>query len=177
MIAFTHLTSQYIPPVGSAPYQLLTILSDGKPHTKQELLYALGDDPRSPLQWLGKEGGGFWKIDNLSVLGQKGVYQLDERHLLGNRDQDEAARKERRVILLKRSLKQAKRESNRLSKALEAMRNAQPEEQQRFIFDEKEAPTATNDQGHHLIHKSSNQAQGITIRPVSDEKSQRGTHP
>jgi len=35
MIAFTHLTSQYIPPVGSAPYQLLKILSDGKPHTKQ----------------------------------------------------------------------------------------------------------------------------------------------
>ena len=53
-----HIRSQFMPSIERKAYRVLLILSDGKQHTKLELMYAIGDDPRSALQWLqGKSGG------------------------------------------------------------------------------------------------------------------------
>lgn len=149
-----------------APRAVLLILSDGKSHLKDELLIAIGDDPRWPLQSLGSETHCFWKIDNVSA-GGKGIYQLDPRHLSGCAKADSEARNERRRQLSERSLKQAQRESARLPAAIKTVIKVRNEDQQGFDFNYVEsAPTATNEQGHDQTENTSDQAQHITTQPL-----------
>jgi len=119
---FLFLSNSYIPAPNTQAYTLLSILSDGENHIKQNIMCVLGDDPRSPLQALRGEKYGFWLIHNTGL--KKGQYQLDQRHLTGNRADDHEARLEAEIELRKRSRKQAERETTRYPLALAAEEKA-----------------------------------------------------
>ncbi len=130
-----YLPSQYMPSMNTLAYKLLAVLADGQAHEKQELLLALEDDPRSPLQALRGESHWFWLIHNIG--SPKGVYQLDKRHLSGNRDVDLEARLEAQIQLLECSRLQAERETLRLPRAIEAESLAKASLQETFDFSNK----------------------------------------
>ena len=131
-----------IPPQNTMAYRLLSLLADGKKHPKLEILFALGDDPRSARQALTSETYGHWLIHNLGV--KKGIYQLDERHLSGDSQLDEDARAIARKQLKDRSKQQCERERKRYPKALKEQALALSIYQQRFDFTLKEKPTPAN---------------------------------
>jgi len=133
MDKFLLLSSSYIPATNTQAYTLLSILSDGENHTKQNIMCVLGDDPRSPLQALRGEKYGFWLIHNTGI--KKGQYQLDQRHLTGDINDDHEARLEAEIILRKRSRKQAEHEIARYPLALAAEEKALI--QQSFEFTNK----------------------------------------
>ena len=120
---FSHVDKHHIPRHNTRAHKILAILLDGKPHPKTELVLALGDDPRSPLQRLRNEAYGFWLIHNIGE--HKAIYQLDSAHLNGCPFQDIKARAKAKAILKKRSRTQAEREFRRLSHAQEQDLNAQ----------------------------------------------------
>jgi hypothetical protein len=105
----------FIPQENTNAYRFLFLISDGKPHAKSEILFSLGDDPRSARQALTCEAGGNWLIHNIG--DGKAVYQLDERHLSGDRDLDMEARVVAQRQLKDRSYIQCQNEINRLAKA------------------------------------------------------------
>jgi len=130
---------RYIPPLNVIPYHFLSLLADGNPHSKEEILIALGDDPRSARQALTGKAYGYWLIHNIG--DKKAVYQLDRAHISGDRDLDRKAR----AIALKRlkdkSKKQSEREKDRLPKAIKEQAKANSIYQECFQFFEKEKPT------------------------------------
>jgi len=114
-----YLPSQFMPKVNTQAYKLLAAIADGHKHDKQELMVVLDDDPRSPLQALRGEKHGFWVIHN--VGSTKGVYQLDECHLSGDRDIDQQVRVQAELKFLKCSRQLAERETMRLPKAAKSL--------------------------------------------------------
>lgn len=122
----------FTPAAGTLAHKLLSLLSDGKPHTKAEIIGVLGDDPRSPLQSLTGSTYGFWLIHNIG--DKKAIYQLDERHLSGCSQEDETARVIARKRLKDRSKAQCEREVKRLPKALKELQEALEEYQRCFKF-------------------------------------------
>ncbi len=127
-----YLPSQYMPKATTQAYKLLAVLADGHRHDKQELMVVLADDPRSPLQALRGESHWFWLIHNIG--SHKGIYQLDKRHLSGDRDIDFEARKQAEIEFRECSRKQAERETNRLPRAIEAESLAKASMQNSFNF-------------------------------------------
>jgi len=133
---------EFIPPTNTIAYKFLTLLADGKPHTKAEIIEALDDDPRSARQALTSETYGYWLIHNLG--DKKGIYQLDERHLSGDPELDRDARTIALKQLKDRSKKQCERERKRYSRAIKEQVEAYTMYQQRFNFKEREEPTPAN---------------------------------
>ncbi len=132
-----YLPSQYMPSINTLSYKLLAVLADGEEHPKQELMNALEDDPRSALQSLRGESHGFWLIHNKG--NPKGIYQLDNRHLFGERKIDYEARKQAEIEFRERSRKQAEQGTNRLSRAIEAETLAKSSMQNSFNFSNKKS--------------------------------------
>lgn len=123
---------KYLPLPTTHAYRLFSILCDGLPHRKTELMNTLNDDPRSALQSLRGPTHGFWLIHNIGR--PKGVYQLDSRHLSGDRDLDLQARIERELQYLAESRAKAQSEQRRLPNAIRAEIQAQERIQQSFEF-------------------------------------------
>jgi len=112
-----HIRSQFMPSIERKAYRVLLILSDGKQHTKLELMYAIGDDPRSALQWLQGKSGGFWRIHNDAPRSQPAVYRLDLSHLTGNLLDDASARRIQQANYKGTSKILAEKHSSRLQAA------------------------------------------------------------
>ena len=130
--------AKFIPPINTAAFKLLAILSDGKPHVKAEVLSVLGDDPRSARQALTGKTYGHWLIHNSG--SKKAVYQLDTRHLSGDHVLDGEARIIAFKQLKDRSKKQSERETRRYPKALREQAVAFAIYQERFNFTKEEKP-------------------------------------
>ena len=148
---FYHLSSTFMPSSTSVAYKLLQTLHDGKQHTTNELTNILSCSPRSALQSLGNNKHGYWLIHNLGNF--KGIYQLDERHIVNNEEKDKEARAERKRTYTRKSLKLAVNESNRLPRA--TIKKQKAEEEYQLVLKLIPALTATNetklgaDKGNH----------------------------
>lgn len=120
MINLQHVPRQFMPKPDTQAYQVLNLLSDGLIHPYSEFLELLEYDPRSPLQSLRGEELGFWMVSRLSgdPSSKRGAYQLDSRHLSGNKLDDSQARQERKRHYLEDSKTQAEREAARLPNAI-----------------------------------------------------------
>ena len=103
----SHIESRFIPAIPTKGRLLLEILSDGLPHSTQELTLNLGSDPRSPRQTLANDTYGYWHIINVAGKSKQGKYQLDPRHLSRLYGDDSRARAEAEVTYLERSAKGA----------------------------------------------------------------------
>ena len=103
----SHIESRFIPRIPTKGRLLLEILSDGLPHSTQELTLKLGSDPRSPRQTLTNDTYGYWHIINVAGKSKQGKYQLDPRHLSRLYGDDSRARAEAEITYLKRSEKGA----------------------------------------------------------------------
>jgi hypothetical protein len=123
--SLAHINAMFIPPLDTAAFAVLEILSDGKPHHKFTFILALADDPRSPIQRLRNRSHGYWLIHN--VGDKQGIYQLDAAHLCGDPDKDMLVRRKAQYELRRRSKKQSKTEAARLpvATALEQVAKAQ----------------------------------------------------
>jgi len=130
---------QHIPSINTRAYKLLALLADGTPHTKTEIMIALGDDPRSARQALTGKAYGYWLIHNTGA--KKAVYQLDERHISGNSKLDSDARVIACKRLRDRSKQQCERETNRYPRAIREQIEANTIYQECFNFTEQEKPT------------------------------------
>ena len=127
-----YLSNKYMPSINTLAYKLLATLADGLPRSTQELISALGTDPRSPLQALKNDSHGFWLIHNTG--SPKGIYQLDKRHLSGDRELDIKARTERELEYLRETRKIAEAETIRLPKAIMEEAEAKLRLQKSFSF-------------------------------------------
>ncbi|GEM_PF-1922270 len=119
--------SEALPKSGTLAYDLLVILSDGKPHSRnQPSLRQSGDgDTRSPLQQLRGDQFHYWLIHSVEIEGSKTTYlQLDYRHLSNDSKQDEIARKERRRDFKDISCKEAIQGGNRIPRAMAERQSA-----------------------------------------------------
>jgi hypothetical protein len=123
---------QCIPSNNTAAFRFLSLLADGEPHAKEEVLMVLGDDPRSARQALTSETYGFWLIHNIGE--KKAAYQLDARHLSGDMEKDRDARTIALKQLKDRSKKQCERERKRYPRAVKEHTEALVIYQQRFDF-------------------------------------------
>ena len=103
----SHIESRFIPPIPTKGRLLLEMLSNGQPHSTQELTLKLGSDPRSPRHRLANNTYGYWHIINVAGKSKQGKYQLDPRHLLRLYGDDSRARAEAEVTYLERSAKGA----------------------------------------------------------------------
>ncbi len=121
-----------MPAINTLAYKLLAILADGLPHPKKDLMSVIGDDPRSALQALRGESHGFWLIHNTG--SPKGIYQLAQRHLSGNRDLDIQARTQRELAYLQETRRKAEMETIRLPRAIQLETEAILRVQQSFSF-------------------------------------------
>lgn len=109
----------------SAPYIVLKLLADGKPHARSELTELLGEPWRSGLQRLRGDDFNYWQIHSIKQEGSKtSLLKLDPRHLLQDAKQDAAARLERRKELKRESFKEAQQGWKRMPKAHTAMLKA-----------------------------------------------------
>lgn len=128
MINLQHVPREFLPRLGTQAYQVLNLLSDGLVHPYSDLLDLLAYDPRSPLQELRGEKGGFWMISRLSgdPSSKRGAYQLDSRHLSGCKLDDSQARQERKRQFLEDSKTQAEREAARLPNAIGRLSEIRP---------------------------------------------------
>ncbi|MBH0028182.1 MULTISPECIES: hypothetical protein [unclassified Pseudoalteromonas] len=119
-----------IPKQHHAAYKLLKALANVYPHNRDELAIntGLGETLRSALQRLRGESGGYWLIHSRKIEGSnKTLLQLDPRHLTGDKEQDRAARRERRKELGIESYKQAVQGRKREPKAFTEMTVANKE--------------------------------------------------
>jgi hypothetical protein len=113
-----HIRSEFMPSIERKAYRVLSMLADGKPHTKFELMSVIGDDPRSALQWLQGASGGFWLIHNDSAKHQPAVYRLDELHLSGSLINDASARRGQQAKYKRASKLLAEKNAKRLATAI-----------------------------------------------------------
>lgn len=116
-----------LPQLGTLAYDLLVILSDGKPHPRnQPSLRSNGDgDTRSPLQQLRGDQYLNWLVHSVEIKGSSSTYlQLDYRHLSGDSKQDEIARKERKRDFKDISYKGAIQGGNRIPRAMAERQSA-----------------------------------------------------
>lgn len=103
-------------------FTTLKILSDGLPHSRDELTKLLGETWRSALQDLRGDRFQYWLIHSVKQPnGMPSLLQLDQRHLSGNLEHDAAARLERRKQLKRDSFKEAQQGWKRMPKAHNAM--------------------------------------------------------
>lgn len=108
-----------------APYIVLKLLADGKPHHRDELTQLLGETWRSALQSLRGDRFDYWLIHSIKTDNSKTtLLQIDPRHLSGCPKQDAAARLERRKQLKNVSYKEAQQGWKRMPKAHTAMLEA-----------------------------------------------------
>jgi len=119
-----HIRSEFMPSIERKAYRVLSMLADGKPHTKFELMSVIGDDPRSALQWLQGASGGFWLILNDSAKYQPAVYHLDGLHLSGNLMDDASARRSQKAKYKGVSRRLSEKGAMRLRKALAEYQDA-----------------------------------------------------
>lgn len=139
-----YLSNNYIPSTNTLAYKLLAILADGLNHSTSELNRHLGTDPRSSLQRLKNDSYGFWLVHNTG--NPKGIYQLDKRHLSGDRKLDIKARTERELEYLRETRKIAEAGTIRLPRAIKEEAEAKLRLQKSFSFyhPKAEKPTLDN---------------------------------
>lgn len=103
-------------------FTTLNVISDGLPHSRDELTKLLGETFRSALQDLRGDRFQYWLIHSVKQPnGKSSLLQLDPRHLSGCPKQDAAARLERRKQLKRDSFKEAQQGWKRMPKAHNAM--------------------------------------------------------
>ena len=127
-IIFRHVSSYYLPGELTQAGKVLLALAGGYPVSTAELTRLLGVDPRSAIQALRSESGGFWLIRNLNKDKGRGLYQLSPLHLTGKPLDDAEARAIRMRELACDSKDLALRESRRLPSALERYQEAMQKE-------------------------------------------------
>ena len=135
-----YLPGYYFPRVNTQAHKALRLLADGRLHSKQEFLQLLSDDPRSALQSLRGETHNYWLIHNSGDT--KGIYQLDDRHLSGNRNLDQLARNQAAMMYWERSKTQSEKAIGNLPIANQKLSESRfkAEAQPSFDFTEKEKP-------------------------------------
>ncbi|MDU0354492.1 hypothetical protein RS130_11590 [Paraglaciecola aquimarina] len=121
------VSPEYIPPVSTRAYKLLSVLADGKTHKRSDLAikHGFGETLRSPLELLKADKYGNWKIDSIDAYTEDSALQLDHRHLSGDPAQDREARRERKKVYKERSAKDAVQGKARLQIAISEMNEAQ----------------------------------------------------
>jgi len=118
--------NEALPKAGTKAFLLLSILSDGKTHSRESLSRwpQLGETARSPLQKLRSDSFLNWNILSLKVKNES-YLQLDNRHLSGDSIQDNLARKERKRNYKGKSHQIALQGNRRLKKAYLELSEAQ----------------------------------------------------
>jgi hypothetical protein len=107
-------------------FTTLKVLSDGLPHSRDELTKLCGETWRSPLQSLRGDRFGYWLIHSIKQSnGKPSLLQLDKLHLSGDEKQDATARLTRRKQLKRDSFKEAQQGWKRMPKAHTAMQEAE----------------------------------------------------
>ena len=119
-----HIRSEFMPSIERKAFRVLSMLADGKQHTKFELMSVIGDDPRSALQWLQGKPGGFWLIHNDSAKHQPAVYRLDAFHLSGSLIDDASARRVQQAKYKGTSRLLAEKNARRLATAIAEYQDA-----------------------------------------------------
>lgn len=124
-----------IPDISSEAYRLLIILADGAEHPRDELCRELSGGFRASLQQLMGEYYDHWLIESeiKEFVGLKQAhYQLNERHLSCDCEQDKDARTIARKRYKDRSHQQAKGGLKRYKKAAAEKEKADREFCERF---------------------------------------------
>jgi hypothetical protein len=108
-----------IPETHTTPFAMLMELSSGQPILRSHLVEIFTDTYRSPLQILEGDDCDHWLIHRVKNDQKKVIaYQLDWRHLSGDRELDAEARRERKKELKEISYKEANQGKKREPKAL-----------------------------------------------------------
>jgi hypothetical protein len=121
----SHIQSRFIPHMPTKARLLLQILSDGLPHSTQNLTLKLGSDPRSARQALAKNKYGHWHIINVAGKSKQGKYKLDPRHLSRLDGDDSKARNEGALAYYQHSRKTRESGAVGLPKIIEMEQQAQ----------------------------------------------------
>ena len=121
----SHIESRFIPHTPTKARLLLEILSDGLPHSTQELTLKLGSDPRSPRQTIANSKYGHWHIINVAGKSKQGKYLLDPRHLSRLDGDDSKARNEGALAYYQHSRKTRESGAIDLPKIVEMEQQAQ----------------------------------------------------
>jgi hypothetical protein len=136
---FSHVMAHHIPGERTQAGRVLLALAGGYPVPTAKLIQILEVDPRSAIQCLRSESGGFWLIKNINKDKGRGLYQLSPLHLTGKPLDDAEARAIRRRELACDSKNLALREALRLPSALERYEEAMQTE---FKFTDTRGGTA-----------------------------------
>lgn len=126
-------------------YITLELLSDGKPHHREEITMKLGEPWRSGLQSLRGDRFGYWLIHSVkSPDSTTTLLQLDPRHLSGDPRKDAAARLERRKQFKQISHREALQGVKREPKAFSELQKAEKD----YVLNLGLAANDEGEQGH-----------------------------
>lgn len=110
--------STAFPDTSCKAFGMLIDLASGEPIPKAHFVAVYSDTFRSPLQQLEGDKCEHWLIHRIKDdKGITGAYQLDWRHLSGDRELDATARRERKKELKEVSYKEAEQGKKREAKA------------------------------------------------------------